>query len=196
MRKYPEIFLFAVAVLAINTFAAEAADAINDGFIAAKTLKSRYFDIEAESGVNITGLTVSLAVPPSITAIIREPITPFSELTLQNQLDLLYLSVSEIMDMKPAKFRCIVKICKDRASLSRIASNLYGQEIQPGGFYAAAFNCLYVDADNVSINILGHELGHALQAHYFVVPPSVRIQEVLSGYVEFQLRKYSNTLPK
>ncbi len=37
--------------------------------------------------------------------------------------------------------------------------------------------------------LLGHEMGHVIISHYFVVPPSYRIQEVLTGYVEFQLRK-------
>lgn len=37
-------------------------------------------------------------------------------------------------------------------------------------------------------------MGHALMSHYFVVQPSVKIQEVLAGYVEYQLRK-SKELP-
>jgi len=39
------------------------------------------------------------------------------------------------------------------------------------------------------ILFLGHEIGHAVISNYFVVQPPIRIQEVLAGYVEYQLRK-------
>jgi hypothetical protein len=37
--------------------------------------------------------------------------------------------------------------------------------------------------------VLGHEIAHAIMSHYFVVLPSEKIQEVLAGFVEYQLRK-------
>ena len=73
---------------------------------------------------------------------------------------------------------------------------LFGQEVQPGGFYVSSIDTLYVDAEYVNIHILGHELSHAIQVHYFVVPPPAKIQEILAGYVEYQFRKYTNTLPR
>ena len=57
-------------------------------------------------------------------------------------------------------------------------------------------NTIYVDSENININIFGHELSHAIQSHYFVVPTSNKMQEILAGYVEYQLRKYTNTLPR
>ena len=39
------------------------------------------------------------------------------------------------------------------------------------------------------LKVLGHEIGHAVISHYFVVLPSVKVQEVLAVYVEYQLRK-------
>ena len=36
---------------------------------------------------------------------------------------------------------------------------------------------------------IAHEIAHAIINHYFVVPPSVKMQEILSGYVEYSLNK-------
>jgi len=39
-----------------------------------------------------------------------------------------------------------------------------------------------------------HEIAHAVISHYFIVPPPAKIQEVLAGYVEYDLRKSTGTL--
>jgi len=167
---------------------------VNDGFKAARRIQSRYFDICIESGVDEDSLAMRLSVPASIRTIVRKAVS--TSYDVPSQMDMLYLAVSEILDIHLTDFTCTVKICRDRKSLSRIAMNLFGQRMSAGGFYIATIDTLYVDAENVSLNILGHEMGHAIQTHYFVVPPPVKVQEVLSGYVEYQLRKYTNTLPE
>lgn len=169
---------------------------VNDGFQAARKIESRYFNIYIESGVDIQTLVMRLSVPESIKSIIRGSVPFSNSYTLGDQLDTLFLAVSEVMDMNVKRFKCNLKICRNRSGLSDIAGRLFGKNIQPGGFYVVAIDTLYIDAENVTVNILGHELSHAIQTHYFVVPPPAKIQEILAGYVEFQLRKYTNTLPR
>ena len=170
--------------------------AVNDDFHTARKLESRYFNIFVEDGVDLRMLAMKLSVPQSIKSIIRQPVDFSDSFTLPDQLDTLFLAVSEIMDIRLKKFKCNFKICKDRFRLSDVAKSLFGQEIQPGGFYVVAIDTLYVDAEGVNINLLGHEVSHAIQSHYFVVPPPEKLQEVLAGYVEFQLRKYTGSLPR
>lgn len=168
---------------------------VNDGFSASKKIESKYFTIFLENGVNPSDLTTKIAVPSSIQAIIKEPVYS-SAYTLPDQMDLLFLAVKEIMDIRLRKFKIKVKVCKNASRLSSVAKKLFGKEIQTGGFYVVPIDTLYVDADNVNIHVLGHELSHAIQAHYFVIPPPTTLQEVLAGFVEFQLRKYTHSLPR
>ena len=171
------------------------AGVINDGFDTDRMIESRYFTIFIEDDVDLYELTASLTLPPNIKAIIRKPVT-FSEYpTISDQFDISFLAVSEIMDIHLRKFGCKVKICRDSQRLSEIADRLFGTKMQTGGFYVASINTLYIDAESVDIYILGHELSHAVQCHYFVVPPPVKIQEILSGYVEYELRKYTDSMP-
>ncbi len=193
--KFPIIICLLVACAIYSEVAY--AGAARDGFQAARTIKSRYFTIYIENGVDLQNLTMMLSVPPSIKTIIRKP-APFADsYTLPDQLDTLFLAVSEIMDIRLNEFTCNLKICRDASRISAIANTLFGMQIQkPGGFYVVAIDTLYVDAESITINVLGHELSHAIQRHYFVVPPPEKLQEVLAGYVEYQLRKYTNTLPQ
>lgn len=166
-----------------------------DGFVLGKQIKSRYFTIHLKSGVDTDRLTMKIALPSSIKTIIRSSTAGFRDDNLEDQLDLLYLAVYEILEIHLKQFQSSVKVCDDSECLLNVAKKLFGQEIKSGGFYVVALDTLYVDSDNVTLNILGHELAHAILTKYFMVPPSERIQEVLAGYVEYTFRKYAHTLP-
>lgn len=187
-----------LSLIIISCFCADAfAGNPNDGFESAREMDSRYFTIYLEPGVDLQQLTLNLSVPPDIKAIIRKPISDFEVFNLSNQLDLLFLAVCEIMDIRLAKFKCGIKFCKDDSSLADIAERLYGMPVpKAGGFFVPELETLYVNSESVTLNVLGHELSHAILYKYFVVPAPMKIQEVLSGFVEYQLRKETGTLPK
>ena len=172
-----------------------AAQTVPDGLSFNKQIKSRYFSIYVKDGVDMDRLAMRVAVPASIKASIRSSTAGFQADRLEDQFDLLYLAVYEILEVHLKQFQSSVKVCDNATCLSDVAERLFGQEIKSGGFYVVALDALYVDSDNVTLNILGHELAHAVLSKYFVVPPSERIQEVLAGYVEYQLRNYTRTLP-
>ena len=195
MRKFFIVVTAVTFVLFLSFGDYSHAGEVRDGFQAAKKIKSRFFTIYIEGGVNTVELASCLSVPPSIKAIIKDPTVNFHDSSLSGQLDIFFLAVSEILDIRLKSFECKIKICRDMKSLSKVAENLFGRSVNVAGFYISQINTLYIDAEHLNISILGHELSHAIQCNYFVIPPPEKIQEVLSGYVEFQLRKYTNTLP-
>ncbi len=163
---------------------------VKDGFVSAETIESRYFTIHLEDGVDKEDLAMRISPPESLRSIVRSPIVSEGFYALSDEIDILFLSIEEIMDLRPRDFKSKMKICKDSSGLSNVAFNLFGRHMQQGGFYVLQLDTLYVSAEDISIYIMGHEMSHAIQSHYFVVPTPVKIQEVLAGYVEFQLRKY------
>jgi len=196
MQRTGYIIIIVVFAISLSICPETSAGEINDGFNAARRINSQYFDIYVEDGVSLQELSLSLIVPPAIAAIVRDPATAKEAYSLPAQLDLFFLAVSEILDIRLRDFKCKVKFCKDRESLMDVSKKLFGTSVQTAGFYISEIDTLYIDAEGIDVNILGHELSHAIQCNYFVIPPPEKIQEVLSGYVEFQLRKYTNTLPK
>ncbi|MBN1871922.1 MAG: hypothetical protein JW800_05040 [Candidatus Omnitrophica bacterium] len=191
MKK--SLFILLILSLCVFINVASLAANVGDGFISSKSINSQYFKIYMEHGVDEQTLAMRISTPSSIRAIVRR--TAPRTLDMPSQFDILYLAVSEIMDIHLHTFECTVKVCRDADSLSRVAENLFGSRIKAGGFYVTAINTIYVDAENVNIHVLGHELSHAIQTQYFVVPPPATIQEVLAGFVEYQLRKYTDSLP-
>ena len=190
MRHGALVLLGAISLLVGWVSGAGAEQQVVDGFSANRTLRSRYFSVQIEPGVSREDLRLRLSVPKSISLSVNPAFSPGGD-NLEDQLDVLYLVVSEILDIHLKNFNGQVKICEDSASLSRIAMNLFGRPVQNQAFYVVALDTLYVDAQTVTLGVLGHEMSHAIQTHYFVVPPPEKIQEVLAGYVEYELRRYS-----
>ena len=153
---------------------------------------SNYFTIQIEDGVDLQKLAMKIAVPLSLQTDAFQPGGDIHVDDFADQLDILYLAVSKILDIRLKRFKITVRVCKDAESLGRVSEQFFGIRVQEGGFFVVSLDTLYIDAENVTTNILAHELAHAIQIHYFVIPPPERIQEILSAFVEYELREYSN----
>jgi hypothetical protein len=57
-----------------------------------------------------------------------------------------------------------------------------------------ADNTIYLSFNEMTLGIISHEMAHAIISNYFVTPPSPKIQEILSGYVEYSIRKKAGDL--
>ncbi|MFH1854691.1 MAG: hypothetical protein ABH815_05205 [Candidatus Omnitrophota bacterium] len=108
---------------------------------------------------------------------------------LSQNVDALFNEVSDILDMHIYSYHGIVKICRDSEALKKAYVGLFDRELKAESFYYHEENTIFVNAADLNPGILAHEISHALINHYFVVVPPVKVQEVLSGYVEYNIRK-------
>ena len=116
-------------------------------------------------------------------------------LILNKTLDALYLEVSDILDIHVYSFHGTIKFLPDQVSVERTFKEYFDQDFSERSFYLHERSTIYISLDDITLGMLGHEIAHAIISHYFVVPPPAKTQEVLSGYVEYSLRKATGTLP-
>ena len=166
--------------------------AFDDGFGSAKKIDGKNVIVYLTPDIDIAGLNNELNIRPSDKILagksIKSDESPEKELV--DMLDTLYLEVCEITDMRLYSLQVDVKICRDQAQLNSIYDNLFKMSLgDKRSFYVYTLNTVYISADSFKKEIIGHEIAHAVICHYFVVPPSVKIQEVLAMYVEYNLRK-------
>ena len=115
---------------------------------------------------------------------------------LTKTMDAIFLEVSDILAIHMYSFQGTIKVMRDRDEVNRAFKKIFKRDFGERSFYLHPQNILYISFADLTLGMLGHEIAHAIMAHYFVVPPPVKIQEVLSGYVEYNLRKSTGTLPK
>jgi len=192
MPKASFKFRFIVIVGALWVSSLRLSLAYEDGFGNAKKLESKHFSIYYSAQLDIGSLSEALNIRASDEVLTGKPLTNNSPYKAEftDMLDTLFRRICDILDMPLYNFHADIKICLDQSQLSQIYINLFEKSLyQQKSFYVYSLNTIYISADNFTPEILGHEIAHALIGHYFVVLPSVKIQEVLAGYVEYQLRK-------
>jgi len=168
------------------------ADAVEDNFGHARKIEGKHFDIYYAPDVSLSELIQKLNLSPSDKLLTGNSNQGgFSlESELAEMLDNLFTRVCSILDMQLYSFRGTIKICRDSTQLDYIYHQVFNNDPvhTTRSFYAIANNTIYTSPENFILGIIGHEMGHAIISHYFVVLPSEKVQEVLAMYVEYSLR--------
>lgn len=186
--RYYGIIIF---LILFNLFTREAV-AVEDGFDFAKKIEGRYFVVYYPRHLDITLLKQQLNIGPCDEIFLGKSSggNTNSENELMDMLDTLFLKVCSILDMPLYSFEGKIKICPNSACLKQIYKNLFDKDIDNlTSFYVYDLNTIYINKDDFKVSVLGHEIAHMIVSHYFVVQTPMKIQEILAGYVEYQLRK-------
>lgn len=161
-------------------------------FAEADTLitESKYFSIYSSGNVDSHAILKKvnfnyLALPESM----YEKAGTGAKDILANTVDALYSEVSDILDIHIYSFHGTIKILPNQASLSALINQNFRIIFNEPSIYVHEKNTIYISLADTTTGMLGHEISHAIISHYFVVPPPAKIEEVLSGYVEYSLRK-------
>ena len=109
--------------------------------------------------------------------------------TAAEAIDALFREVSDILDIHIYSFHGTIKIFPDKSGFNAISKRYRGQKFSERSFYFLEKNTIYISFADMTLGMLGHEIAHAIISRYFVVPPPEKLQEVLSGYVEYTLGK-------
>lgn len=165
--------------------------AFDDDFGQAKKIESKYFVTYYTPQSDLYDFLQQLDIRAGDKVLADFPLTKNKsrEAEFAADLDTLFMRVSDVLDMHLYSFRGNIKICSDYEQLKRVYNRIFDKELKSPSFYVYDLNTIYISAENFKTEILGHEMAHSVMSHYFVVSPPAKIQEILAGYVEYQLRK-------
>jgi len=185
------LFLSA-ALLALILFHAGGVYAYDDGFGSAKKLTTKHFSVYYAPELDLGRLEGQLDVGTSISFALNEPFGNTG--SLSGALDALFGWASKALDMNLYDLKGDIKICRDYKHLSEVYHNIFNAEPEAKSFYVVEFNAIYICPEAFKKEVLAHEMSHMIIAHYFMVPPPAKVQEILCGYVEYEMRKSSRAL--
>lgn len=104
-------------------------------------------------------------------------------------IDAIYLEASDVLDIHSYNFNGRLKIVVNQKGVESAFKAKYGRDFPERSIYLVDEKTIYISAEDMTLGMLGHEISHAIINHYFVVPPSAKMQEILAGYVEYSLNK-------
>lgn len=149
-------------------------------------LATRYFDVYAETGVDLE--PVEMRLRRRIFFANRKG-TPESSINgrIAYQLDAICERAMELLDMRPKMPRIAIKIFKDSEDLNDTYRMLTGKSGRIRSFYAQDCGVIYTSEEYITDSVMAHEIAHAIiDSHYGGVPPS-EVGEMLASYVDMHL---------
>ena len=108
---------------------------------------------------------------------------------LVKTIDGLFLEVSDIIDIHLYSFKGSIHFVPDRQALASLIKREFSQDFNERSLYYFEKNTIYISLADLTTGMLGHEIAHAIISNYFIVPPPAKVQEIISGYVEYSLNK-------
>ncbi|MDP8216639.1 MAG: hypothetical protein P9L98_04920 [Candidatus Kaelpia imicola] len=152
-----------------------------------------YFTIHCHEGVDPLDIAYKIKVGPNFYIYKDSDKQIFrggspSDILAEN-IDALFEETSDLLDMHLYSYHGDIKIFLTKDELKRVFFELLGGELKSESFYYHDENTVYISAESLRAGMLAHEIAHAIISHYFVVLPPVKVQEVLSGYVEYNINK-------
>ena len=186
-RRY-YIFLICAALI----LDASHAFAVDDGLSFDKKIEGKYITVYYPSGLDASRLAEQLDIRPSDKIITGQSLKSKNsyEEELVQMLDTLFMQVSDILDMHLYSLKTNVKIFKTDVELKDLYNRLFNVNLgDRRSFYVYDLNSIYITEAAFQSGIIGHEMSHAIISHYFPTPAPIKVQEVLSMYVEYNLRR-------
>ena len=107
---------------------------------------------------------------------------------LSEKFDAIFVRVQDILDMYPSKIHVAINIYKTREELDAVYERIFDGPNTAVSFYVYKTNTIYTLENEVTENILAHEMAHCIIDHYFVILPPRKIQEMLAVYADMHLK--------
>ena len=163
-----------------------------------QTIKSKYFNVYLSDGIDKIELLKKLRADHFLhknAAFFDVKAGGGTDSLIAETLDAVYIEVSDVLDIHLYSFSINLEILPDKGALSEELKPYFNQAMNAPSFYSYDNNRIYISFADMTLGMLSHEMTHAITTHYFVVQPPARLQEILSGYTEYSIRKRVKDLP-
>jgi hypothetical protein len=121
-----------------------------------------------------------------IVELLRGRSTP-DDKEIGRNIDAIVEEVEQVLQIYPRHLHVRMVLLSSPSVVGLVYCRMYGAKDSPVAFYSPHMKTLFLPSQGVDRTVLVHEITHALVDRYFVVPPSIAIQEALAHFVQRQL---------
>ncbi len=160
----------------------------------ALSCESKYFKINVADSLDLYEILVRLNIKSYLHVDAAKKVID-SSLTgiLKENIDALYLEVSDCLDIHVYSFQINLEIVPDNETLIERIGPFAEDLINPGSYYSEQKNTIYISFKALGVSALAHETAEAIISHYFLIPPPEKFRKILAGYVESTVNRIDNT---
>lgn len=126
----------------------------------------------------------NLQLVPSLSRFIKRKDVITAEDEVYAKVNLIVEKVEAVLDMYPDNIKFKLWIFPDKKKVADHYKKTYGQKADYIAYYSLSRKTIYISADDATLKVLAHEIGHMVVDHFFQVRPPYSIHELLAQYAE------------
>ena len=101
-----------------------------------------------------------------------------------SKINFIVEKVMNVLDMFPPNFKFSIVIHPGIREVQKDFYRIYNMDVDYIAFYSPVKNRVFYSADNASLSVVAHEIGHVVAENYFTISPPERIHEVMAQFAE------------
>ena len=105
------------------------------------------------------------------------------------KFDLISFKVEQILDMRPRDLHLDVRIYKGQKDIDRVYVEIFSERKGFMAYYIFKVDTLFTSQEEISANVLAHEIAHCVVDHYFSVIPPTKVAEMIAQYADAHIRE-------
>ncbi len=98
------------------------------------------------------------------------------------KIDTIIEKAMVVLDMYPNKMHIKVVVVPNKKAIAQIYQQKYGKRVGFVAYYSLGEDTIYVSADHGNLEVVSHEIGHAIVDHFFEVRPPYNIHEMMAQF--------------
>ena len=154
------------------------------------SLKTKYTIIHYSGRTSLNQFTQALAPLASDPINGKRHDSDLASAKVGRRVDALFREVQTLLDMRKAMSRVSITVYDDRQQMETALQQTIGEGQQRRAWYSHKKNTISVCTDQLSEDILAHEMALAIIYQYMKVPPPRITAKILAGYVDKQRKSY------
>jgi len=101
-----------------------------------------------------------------------------------SKIDFIAEKAMATLDMFLPDLKFSIVIHPDEESVQKDFHAIYNVDVDYIAFFSPSKNTVFYSANNSSLRVVAHEIGHVIVEKYFPISPPQRIHEVMAQYAE------------
>ncbi|WP_459925692.1 hypothetical protein [Desulfatiferula olefinivorans] len=151
--------------------------------VSADDIQSRYAVISYENAALLEAFNNRLFMG-RLRYLMRGKASLTVEDEVKNKMDVITLSVQDILDMYPTDPAYSVSLCRDREDVRDKLDRRSDDGRGRAGVFASRQDRVYLSVPDTTLRVVAHEVGHVVVEKYFKTRPPEKIHELLAQFVE------------
>jgi hypothetical protein len=100
------------------------------------------------------------------------------------KLDTIIEKAETVLEMFPSDLHITFVLLPSRKEVSSAYKDKYGKQANHIAYYSLQEDTIYISVKDTKLQVIAHEIGHAIVDHYFQVRPPYNIHELLAQFTE------------